>query len=117
MAKRNVKANLKVFDFPFNGKNYKINLKVEHYQDNGNLALEAYHHGKAFATISVNIPGALTKAEGKDHIVLDLNNLQLTSVAPLFAEGVLIPTGRRVSSGFCTYPIYKVDLAQLKEVR
>lgn len=117
MAKRNVKAAQKVFDFPFNGKTYKVNLKVEHYQDNGNLALEAYHHGEAFATLSVNIPGALSKDEGKDHIVLDLNNLQLTSVGPLFAAGVLIPTGRRVSSGFCTYPIYKVDLKQLKETR
>lgn len=113
MAKRNVKATQKVFDFPFNGKNYKVNLKVEHYQDNGNLAIEAYHHGKPFATISVNIPGALTKKEGKDHIVLDLNNLELASFVPLFQEGVLIPTGRRVCSGFCTYPIYKVDLTKI----
>ena len=40
MAKRNVKALQKVFDFPLNGKNYKVNLKVEHYQDNGNIALK-----------------------------------------------------------------------------
>ena len=117
MAKRNVKATQKVFDFPFNGKNYKVNLKVEHYQDNGNIAIEAYHHGEPFATISVNIPGALSKADGKDHIVLDLNNYQLTSFGPMFAEGLLIPTGRRVSSGFCTYPICKVDLTKLEETR
>lgn len=113
MTRKNVKALQKVFNFPLNGKTYKINLKIEHYQDNGNIALEAYHHGEEFATLSVNIPGALSKAEGKDHIVFDLNNFQLTSVVPLFAEGVLIPTGRRVCSGFCTYPIYKVDLTKI----
>lgn len=117
MAKRNVKALQKVFNFPLNGKNYKVNLKIEHYQENGNIALEAYHHGEDFATLSVNIPGALSKEDGKDHIVLDLNNFQLTSFGPMFAEGVLIPTGRRVSSGFCSYPIYKVDLTQLQETR
>jgi hypothetical protein len=113
MAKRNVKAKEKIFNFPMNGKTYKINLKVLHYQENDNIALEAYHHGEDFATLSVNIPGALTKADGKDHIVLDLNNFQLTSFVPLFQEGVLIPTGRRVASGFCVYPIYKVDLTKI----
>jgi hypothetical protein len=117
MAKRNVKATQKVFDFPFNGKNYKVNLKVEHYQDNGNIAIEAYHHGEPFATISVNIPGALSKKKGQDHIVLDTNNYQLDSFVPLFEKKVLIPAGSNVCSGFCTYPICKVDLTQLEETR
>lgn len=113
MARRNVKALQKVFNFPLNGNNYKINLKIEHYQENGNIALEAYHHGEDFATLSVNIPGALSKKKGQDHIVLDTNNFQLSSFAPLFEQGVLIPAGSNVSSGFCTYPICKVDLKQI----
>lgn len=110
MAKKTAQ---KIFKFPLNGKTYKVTLKLEHYADNGNIALEAYNKGEDFATLSVNIPGALTKADGKDHIVLDLNNFQLTSFVPLFQEGVLIPTGRRVASGFCVYPIYKVDLTKI----
>lgn len=107
MARRNVKALQKVFNFPLNGKNYKINLKLEHYQENGNIALEAYHHGEDFATLSVNIPGALSKEDGKDHIVLDLNNFQLTSFGPCLQKGCLSRQVAVLVAGFAATPFTK----------
>lgn len=104
----------KLFIFPFLGTDYKIWLKEEHYASNGNLALEAYtDEGEPFAMISTNVEGALTKTEGKDHICLDDNNLPLKSFDNLMKAGVLTPTGRHAQSGFCNYPIYKVDLSKI----
>ena len=104
----------KFFKFPFLGTDYEICLKVEHYASNGNLALEAYtKEGEPFATISTNVEGALTKEQGKDHICLDDNNLPIKSFDNLMKAGVLIPTGGWAFSGFCKYPIYKVDLSKI----
>lgn len=104
----------KFFKFPFLGTDYNIRLIEKHYASNGNLALEAYtDEGEPFAMISTNIEGALTPAEGKDHICLDDNNLPIKSFDNLMNAGVLIPTGRHVQSGFCNYPIYKVDLSKI----
>lgn len=104
----------KLFVFPFLGTDYKIWLKEEHYASNGNLALEAYtDKGEPFATISVNLEGVLTPAEGKDHICLDTNNLPEKSFDGLVEAGVLTPTGLVAHSGFCKYPIYKVDLSKI----
>ena len=104
----------KIFNFPFLGTDYKIWLKEEHYASNGNLALQAYTaEGEPFAMISTNVEGALTPTEGKDHICLDDNNLPLKSFDNLMNAGVLIPTGRHAQSGFCNYPIYKVDLSKI----
>lgn len=104
----------KIFNFPFLGKTYKIWLKEEHYASNGNLALQAYtDEGEPFAMISTNVEGALTKAEGKDHICLDNNNLPISSFEEIVKAGVLTPTGRQACNGFCKYPIYKVDLTKI----
>ena len=104
----------KFFKFPFLGTDYNICLIEKHYASNGNLALEAYtDEGEPFAMISTNIEGALTPAEGKDHICLDDNNLPIKSFDNLMNAGVLIPTGRHAQSGFCNYPIYKVDLSKI----
>jgi hypothetical protein len=104
----------KLFIFPFLGTDYKIWLKEEHYASNGNLALQAYtDEGEPFAMISTNVEGALTKAEGKDHICLDDNNLPIKSFDNLMKAGALTPTGRYAQSGFCNYPIYKVDLTKI----
>lgn len=104
----------KFFKFPFHGTTYNISLEEEHYASNGNLALQAYtDEGEDFATISTNIEGALSASEGKDHICLDCNNLPMESFDELVNAGVLIPTGRSAFSGFCCYPIYKVDLTKI----
>ena len=104
----------KIFNFPFLGKTYKICFKTEHYAYNGNLALQAYtRDGEPFADVSVNVMGALSAEEGKDHICLDSNNLPMSSFEEIVKAGVLTPTGRQAQSGFCTYPIYKVDLTKI----
>lgn len=104
----------KLFIFPFLGTDFKIWLKEEHYASNGNLALEAYtKEGEPFATISTNVEGALTKEEGKDHVCLDTNNLPAKLFDGLVKAGVIMHTGRWAQSGFCQYPVYKVDLAKI----
>lgn len=104
----------KFFKFPFLGTDYNICLKEEHYASNGNLALQAYtDEGEPFAMISTNVEGALTPKEGKDHICLDNNNLPEKSFEGLVKAGVLTPTGMAACSGFCKYPIYKVDLSKI----
>lgn len=103
-----------IFNFPFLGTDYKIWFKVEHYASNGNLALQAYTaEGEPFAMISTNVEGALTKEEGKDHICFDSNNLPAKLFDVLVKAGVLTHTGRWAQSGFCQYPVYKVDLAKI----
>jgi hypothetical protein len=104
----------RIFNFPFLGKTYKIFFKSERYACNGNLALQAYtEDGEPFADVSVNITGALGAEEGNDHVCVDVNNLPMASFGEIVKAGVLIPTGRQAQSGFCTYPIYKVDLAKI----
>jgi hypothetical protein len=104
----------RIFNFPFLGKTYKVQFKAEHYACNGNLALQAYtEDGEPFADVSVNVMGALSADDGKDHICLDVNNLPMSSFGEIVKAGVLTPTGRQAESGFCTYPIYKVDLTKI----
>ena len=104
----------KIFKFPFLGKTYEIFFKTEHYAYNGNLALQAYtKEGEPFADVSVNVMGALSAEEGKDHICVDVNNLPMASFGEIVKAGVLTPTGRQAQSGFCTYPIYKVDFTKI----
>jgi len=103
----------KFFKFPFLGTDYEISLKEEHYAFNDNLALQAYtKEGEPFATLSVNL-NVFTPEEGKDHICLDTNNLPIKSFDGLVEAGVLRPTGEVAHSGFCKYPIYKVDLSKI----
>lgn len=104
----------RIFNFPFLGRTYKVYFKAEHYASNGNLALQAYtKDGEPFTDVSVNVTGALGAEDGKDHICVDANNLPMSSFVEIVKAGVLTPTGRQAESGFCTYPIYKVDLTKI----
>lgn len=101
---------------PFNvktyGKEYKIVLTLSTYEFNGATALIAYNcneKGKKtdlHAVISVNINGYCIY---KDEIIADTNNCEKL-VDELMKNNILTETGETVSSGFCTYPIMKINM-------
>lgn len=93
------------------GKTHRLWCKLDTYQCNGSLAIQLYCDEGAFATLTVNLADGCARGE---YAYVDTNNCPW---APAFiAEHKLgVPTGILGFSGFCQYPLYRFDIAKLKE--
>ena len=102
------------YETPFG--NVDVCFELGRYVLGNNLAIEVlFVEGgelEPYTTLSVNLKGS---ALLPDEAIIDTNN---NSSAEKFIRqnhlGKKIP-GRVFQSGFCTYPLYKMDMEKLKE--
>lgn len=91
---------------------YNIFLDIARYSYNNNIAIQLFDEedGCPFATITTNIIGL-----PNDCIAIDTNNCPW---AEDFLDdlGVLIEPLGEIQSGFCEYPVYKIDLEKLEQL-
>lgn len=102
------------------GTEYKIKLELNTYMD-GQLALTAkcwdseFNFWDNFGTFTVNLNYEGNDPAPEDCAYLDTNNLR--DVEEWIKENKLgEPTGKRKQSGYCTYPLYKFDIAKIKSI-
>lgn len=109
----------KFYTIPFLGKKESVALTLGHYMSNGNIAVQAVtKDGEPWATFSINIEGGMSKEMGTDHIFLDTNTYPEEVFKPFIEAGIISSPKdvRVVQSGFCFYPIVKVDKDKFVEV-
>lgn len=101
---------MKIFKFNsmFSGEKEGYLVKNT-YLNNKNLYIgvmsKAEHGGyEPWGDLSKNI----IKFDDKTMVAIDTNNLYSDILEVLVAEGVLVSTNRSLTSGFCTYPVYRV---------
>lgn len=96
-------------------KGYEIiSIEINNYTSNGNTAISLIcledNIPSPFATITVNFDEKLEK----DMAYIDTNNCP-------WAESILtennwgVPTGKQMASGFCIYPLYKLNLEEISK--
>lgn len=90
------------------GKAYNIGLHIEKYQSNGNTAITAWSKEGPFSTLTVN----LDYVPGPEYAYIDTN--RGWDIEKFIKDnGLGVDTGIKMSSGFCTYPLYKLDLKKI----
>lgn len=90
-------------------KEYLLKIYIGKYQNNGNLALQLLtENGQPFSRLSVNIDSL-----PENWCAIDTNN---------FPDGIgLIEKYKlgekigEIGSGFCTYPIYEMNMEEVKK--
>ena len=95
-------------------KGYKIiDIEISNYSHNGNTAITLICEDEGiacpFAVITVNLGITLEK----DYAFIDTNNCNWVEKwlqDNKFGE----PTGQQMASGFCVYPLYKLNLNNIK---
>lgn len=100
--------------FPgFNG-NLTVILKQQKYLNNGRLAVEVVstENGteESYAIVTRNFSDA--PLSGPDCSFFDANNYGYI-LEWMLNEGICVPTGNCVESGFCVYPEVKFDIDTL----
>lgn len=83
---------------------YIVGIEKKEYTHNGNMAIELMGEQGPFAIITTNTDKKLKKGEA----LIDTNNCPWAEewlVENEFGE----PTGEVVYSGFCVYPVYKIN--------
>lgn len=102
----------KQFNVKTYGKEHRIVLTLSTYEFNGATALIAYNcNAKGektdlYAVISVNI---ISYCIDNDEIIADTNNFE-ELVDELIKNNILTKTDKTAVSGFCTYPIMKINM-------
>lgn len=100
------------FDAP---ETYKLYLVAHKYVGNNSLAVLAMSledgYDEDFATITVNLPWGFAD---DTHAYIDINNCPWAEKM-LVENGYAKPTGDKMSSGFCTYPLYEFDLTKFNK--
>ena len=88
-----------------------IGINIGKYSYNNNTAISLDCNEGAFATITVNLDESLDE----DMAYLDTNNCSwVEDIMEKYCLGE--PTGKYKQSGFCIYPLYKLDLKAIKEL-
>ena len=101
--------NYRLYDEDFN-----IGLWMDEYTTNGNTAVimlckDEEGYVEPFADLTVNIIDL-----PKDEAAIDTNDL--TGITEWIEQNKIgAPTGRYITSGFCSYPIYKLNLENIKK--
>ena len=88
---------------------YELTLTREEY-GNGRLAIQAWEKDGPFGTISVNLPDEDCP---KGHCFIDTNNMP-EAARFLIENGIGEDTGDVGFSGFCVYPLFKIDESKLE---
>ena len=88
-------------------KTYRIRFALSAYRNNGAPAIVAINEddGDVFAVVSVNIPGYDT---GDNMVVADTNNCE-ELIDAMEREGVIGEPEDYIQSGFCVYPVVKIN--------
>ena len=106
--------NMKIYNYmcPYSGKQ-RVYLKLSRYCfGNTRLIKMICEDGEPWGSATVNIQGHYFE---DDEVVLDTNNMP--NIEPfILSTGVGMDTGKKVQSGFCTYPVYKLNLSWIKEM-
>ena len=89
---------------------YEVEVMRETYIQNKNTCMQLYDvEGMPFATLTVNIDEL-----PKDYACIDTNNCPWAE--RFMKENDLgTPTDLRMRSGFCTYPVYRLNLDKIPE--
>ena len=88
-----------------------IGINIGKYSRNNNTAISLDCNEGKFATITVNFNENLDE----DMAYLDTNNCPwVEDIMKKYGLGE--PTGKYKQSGFCIYPLYKLDLKAIKEL-
>ena len=99
---------MKVYD-SWTNKEIDVDLLVRRYP-NDNLGLQLISLEGPYATLTVNI-GKVSE----NHAYLDVNNFP---EGPTFvtSNDLGSPTDSHGSSGYCTYPLFKLNIDKIKQV-
>jgi len=93
---------------------YEVAIELDSYRTDGSLAIELIDVEEQwpFAMITVCLPEE--GIAGDNFTFIDTNNCPW---APEFIRNnhLGVPTGNLGFSGFCTYPLYNMDLNKLRE--
>lgn len=96
-------------------KQGQLQFLITNYRNNNNLAIilldkKVYEEeGYIWDDVSVNI-----EALNQNEVCLDTNNMP-------YAEDIIkglevgTDTGRRLQSGYCSYPVYQIDLKKIRQ--
>lgn len=103
----------KLYEIKLFSKVWRLELRKGEYMANGNLAVMAISDddGDTFATLTVNLQVSLPG----NCALIDTNNNPWAEEF-LKKNKIAKPTGRCVSSGFCTFPVYEFDKKILSEM-
>lgn len=93
----------------YTGQKVEVFLQVRHYE-NGNIGLQLWDDEGPYATLTTNIGCVPT---GYAHI--DTNNFPQGQDF-LRAYNLGEPTEKFGISGFCTYPLWKLNLEEIRKV-
>ena len=110
------KRNKQWTNFPSLRGEITVTLKRQAYLNNKRLAVEVvtYEGGAEVSYAIVTKNFSEESVSGPDYAFFDLNNYDYIYVW-MMEEGICIPTGRFVDSGFCIYPEVKFDLDMLQD--
>lgn len=99
------------FNFKAFGNTYCGYLEIRKY-GNGNMAINmVLKDGEVFGPFTVNICPML-----ENEVTLDVNNIP--EIEEIITKNHLGEfTGNTVQSGYCTYPIYKINISEIMKYR
>ena len=103
-----------MIDYKKYGTIHPITLEVNHYVDNGNLAIEMVTWEEGYAEPWSRLTTNLGDKLESDCAYVDTNNNGEDITSWIEQNGLGIPTGRIGYSGWCEYPEYKFDLDVIK---
>ena len=100
---------------------YKIKLQLTRYRNDNSLTItamryeEEYQYWEPYATLTVNLNYDDCDPAPEDCAYLNTNNNP--GVEEFVNENKLGEfTGIRKQSGYCTYPLYRFDMAKIRSI-
>lgn len=102
----------KFYEISLFDQTWRVELRKGEYNIGGGLAIMIFtDEGEDFATLTVNLQVSLPG----NCALIDTNNNPWAEEF-LKKNKIAKPTGRCVSSGFCTFPVYEFDKKILSEM-
>lgn len=103
--------NKNILKFKYYDNKYNLQLYLGTYNNNNNLAIEIIDidEMEPFTDLSVNIATL-----PKNQFCVDINNFK-EGLDLIKKYNLAKDTGRTLSSGFCTYPIYELNVENAKK--
>lgn len=102
----------KIFELKRNGKTMCMELELNYYLSNYTLSVELIETGSNDGYW--RLTRCMNVAAGRNRVFLDANNMGAQIVEELENAGFGKKTGRKVISGFVTYPEFEFDEEVLK---
>ncbi len=99
-----------------NGKKMSLELQVRSYYNGGALSLLLVDWSSGEPEPWGRLTTNLCTAVGKDHALIDVNNLGEDILPWIEENGLGKPTGHSERRGFAVYPEYRFDAERLREL-